>query len=70
MHARIQDFLSGWARKQSGQLFFLFVLSLFYSLQRGPMVLLQRKKYTKGGGVQNIPGGGPNDNFYRNRYKL
>ena len=58
------------------------VLSLFNSLQRGPMVLLLRKLYlyfTKdpegvhyfpgGGGVSNFfqgEGGGPNANFFRN----
>ena len=55
------------------------VLSLFYSLQRGPMALLLRKLYlyfTKdpegvhyfpgGGGVKLFPGRGPNANFFRN----
>ena len=43
-------------RKQSGQL----VLNLFYSLQRGPMVLLKRKLYFSKDpeGVQHFPGGG------------
>ena len=41
MHARIQDFFRGGggadptARKQSRQRLFLYVLNLFYSLQRG-----------------------------------
>ena len=52
------------ARKQSGQpFFFILVLNLFYSLQRGPngfMVLLQRKLYFSKGPewVQHFPGEG------------
>ena len=47
------------------------VLSLFYSLQRGPMVLLLRNLYlyfTKDPeGVHYFPGeGSPNANFFRN----
>ena len=54
------------------------VLILFYSLERGPMVLLLKKLYfyfTKDpegsiifqGGVKLFPGGGgPNANFFRN----
>ena len=62
-HARIQEFLSA-----------LSVLILFYSLQRGPMVLLLRKLYlyfTKDPeGVHYFPGrgGGPYANFLRNPY--
>ena len=59
---------------------FYLVLSLFYTLQRGPMVLLLRKLYfyfTKdpeksiifhGVGGSNFYQGGPNVNFYRNLY--
>ena len=62
---------------------FYLVLSLFNSLQRGPMVLLLRKLYlyfTKdpkgvhyfpgGGGVKLFPGGGggPNASLFRNPY--
>ena len=54
------------------------VLSLFYSLQRVPMVLLLRKLYLyftkdpegsiifQGGGCQTFSSGGPNANFFRN----
>ena len=54
------------------------VLSLLYSLQRGPMVLLLSKLYLpriqRGSiifqGVSNFfqGGGGPNANFFRNPY--
>ena len=39
---------------------FVLVLNLFYSLQRGPMVLLKRKLYFSKDpeGVQHFPGGG------------
>ena len=60
---------------------FYLVLSLFYSLQRGPMILLLRKLYlyfTKdpegvhyfpGGGCQTFfQAGGPYANFLRNPY--
>ena len=60
---------------------FYLVLSLFYSLQRGPMVLLLRKLYLyfttdpegsiifQGEGVQLFSRGvSPNANFYRNPY--
>ena len=57
------------AKKQHG-----LVLNLFYSLQRGPMVLLQSKLYFSKdqGGVQHFPGGGggPNAYFHRNPYHL
>ena len=55
------------------------VLNLFYSLQRGPMVLLQTKLYFSKDpeGVQHFPGkgvelfpGGPIASFYRNPYNL
>ena len=46
--------------------FVFLVLNLFYSLQRGPMVLLQRKLSNMFQGVQ----GGPNANFYRDPYNL
>ena len=60
---------------------FYLVLSLFYSLKRGSMVLLLRKLdlyFTKdpeavhyfsgGGGCPTFSRGGPNANFYRNPY--
>ena len=52
---------------------FYLVLSLFYSLQRGPMVLLLRKLYlyfTKDpeGGSNFFQGGGLYANFMRNPY--
>ena len=71
MHARSQDFFVGGgggggpgpqAREQPGQrfffLFFFLVINLFYSVQRGPMVLLQSKlNFSKDPeGVQHFPG--------------
>ena len=74
-HARIQEFLSGGggvpgptARKQPGQLFFILVLNLFYSLQMGSngfttekTLLFQGSRggptFFQGGGVQLFPGG-------------
>ena len=59
------------ARKQPGR---FLVLNLSYSLQRGPMVLLQRKlsKHFPGGSPAFSGGGGgdPNANFYRSPYNL
>ena len=73
-HALIQEFLSGGSSLDK---FFFLVLSLFYSLQRGPLVLLQRKLYfAKNPEGSNIFQGvhffpvGPNANFYRNPNNL
>ena len=66
-HGRIQEFLLGrvLARRPENSLnnffSFLFIaLNLFYSLQRGPIVLFRRKLYfsKEQEGVQHFPGGG------------
>ena len=51
-------------------LLFFLVLSLFYSLQRDPMILLQSKLYFPNDqeGVQHFPGGAPT--FSRRVQKL
>ena len=56
----------GGSRKQ---FFFVLVLNLFYSLQRGPMVLLQRKIYFSKDpeGVQHFPGGGDQFIIFRDQ---
>ena len=60
---------------------FYVILSLFYSLQRGPngfiaektlLILSQGSRggplFSRGGGVSYLFQGGPNANFYRNPY--
>ena len=53
---------------------FYLVLSLFYSLKRGPNGFIAEKtililyKGSRGGPLFSRGGGGPNANFYRNPY--
>ena len=77
VHAWNQEFLlggGGGGRGQTARKWSVFlVLNLFYSLQRDPMISLQRgvSIFQEGGGKTSFGGGGgSNANFYRNPYNL